>query len=44
LPEWPSFAEGDKTMELGDPVRATDWPDAAEHRAIDRYMEMLRTQ
>ena len=32
LPEWPMFARSGRAMELGDPVRAIDWPDAAEHR------------
>lgn len=42
LPTWPAFAQGNRIMELGDPVRAADWPDAAEHRLWDRYIEALR--
>ncbi len=43
LPEWPAFAQGNRILELGDPVRAGDWPDDAEHRLMDRYMDALRT-
>jgi para-nitrobenzyl esterase len=42
LPEWPAFARGNRAIDLGDPVRAIDWPDAAEHRLGDRYMDTLR--
>lgn len=42
LPPWPSFAGDNRAIELGDPARAIAWPDAAEHRLLDRYMETLR--
>ena len=42
MPEWPAFAQGNRAMELGDPVRAVDFPDAAEHRLMDRYMDAVR--
>ncbi len=42
LPNWPAFAASCKSLELGDTVEATAWPDAAEHRLMDDYMNALR--
>lgn len=42
LPKWPQFGPSMQAIELGDTARAISWPDADEHRLMDRYMDSLR--
>lgn len=42
LPQWPRFGRTMEAIEFGDEARAIPWPDAEEHRLMDRYMASLR--
>jgi para-nitrobenzyl esterase len=42
LPKWPDFHQEARSVELRSPVRAISWPDAAEHRLMDRYINKLK--
>lgn len=44
LPLWPSFADGAQIMLLDSNPHAAAWPDAEEHRLMDRYMQALRSR
>jgi para-nitrobenzyl esterase len=42
LPKWPAFGPEKGVLNLGDPVKAAEWPDAREHQLMDEYMDSLR--
>jgi para-nitrobenzyl esterase len=42
LPPWPAFGNDQTALELGDPVRPLQGPDAREHQLLDEYMDSLR--
>lgn len=42
LPVWPGFGSAMGAIEFGDTAKAIPWPDAEEHRLMDRYMDGLR--